>query len=92
MRSSASSSRASPSFCLPVSAGLEDGQHYRFRIRPVLATQSAGEWGWSPSSPVASPAILNAFLKSQLPEQLVSGGGGSSVVPRNSLAGKIVGE
>lgn len=43
----------------------------------------------SPASSPASPAVLNAFLRSQVPQQLV--GRGKEVVSRNILAGKIVG-
>lgn len=43
----------------------------------------------SPASTPASPAVLNSFLQSQVPQQLV--GRGKEVVSRNVLAGKIVG-
>lgn len=77
---------------------------YRFRTRPVLEAtrddeeggggggeEGAGDaWGWSPATPLISSAVLNAFLKSQAPEELV--GRGNGVVSRNVLAGKVVGE
>ncbi|CAM9177981.1 unnamed protein product [Ectocarpus sp. 8 AP-2014] len=71
--------------------GLEGSKQYRFRLRPVFGggTQEAGGgWGWSPSSDLASPAVLNAFLRSQAPAELV--GRGKAVVSRDVLAGKIV--
>lgn len=47
-------------------------------------------WGWSPASALASPAVLNSFLQSQVPVELV--GKAKGVVSRDVLAGKIVGE
>lgn len=87
--------------------GLEDDKRYRFRIHPVFRTDSddgeggvnvdgeGGKWGWSPASAPASPAVLNAFIRSQVPRQLVAGAGGGGgnkgIVDRTVLAGKIVG-
>lgn len=75
-------------------AGLEDSKQYRFRVRPVFepADEERGgdEWGWSPASALASPAVLNAFLASQIPEELVVRG--KKTVNRTVLAGKIVGK
>lgn len=56
---------------------------------------SEEEWGWSPASAPASPAVLNAFLSSQVPRELVAGGGGGGgsekgVVARTALAGKVI--
>lgn len=82
-------------------AGLEDTKHYLFRIRPVFSqkdggvdngtTDEGGEWAWSPASAPASPAVLNSFLRSRLPEELVGAGGQNKAFPRSALAGKIVG-
>ncbi|CAN0524782.1 unnamed protein product, partial [Ectocarpus sp. 12 AP-2014] len=39
--------------------GLEGYKQYRFRLRPVfggVTQEGGGEWGWSPSSDLASPA------------------------------------
>lgn len=75
------------------SAGLEGSKQYRFRIRPVFGggTEERGdEWGWSPASALASPAVLNSFLRSQVPTELV--GRGKAAVSRDVLAGKVVGE
>ncbi len=78
---------------LPCSAGLEGSKQYRFRIRPVFgggAEEQGHEWGWSPASVLASPAVLNSFLRSHVPTELV--GRGKAAVSRDVLAGKIVGE
>lgn len=71
--------------------GLEVGKQYRFRVRPLFASEGTLEWGWSPASPPASPAVLNSLLAT-LPAELVGAGAGAPAVPRESLAGKIVGE
>ena len=80
-------------------SGLEDSKPYRFRIRPVFKPPSDGDgqeaakekrWGWSPASTPASPAVLNSFLSSSVPQQLVRRG--KEVVSRDVLAGKVVGE
>ncbi|CAM9580751.1 unnamed protein product [Ectocarpus sp. 4 AP-2014] len=71
--------------------GLEGSKQYRFRLRTVfggVTQEGGGEWGWSPSSDLASPAVLNSFLRSQAPAELV--GRGKAVVSRDILAGKIV--
>lgn len=49
-----------------------------------------GGWGWSPASALASPAVLNAFLRSQVPAELV--GKAKASVSRDVLAGKVVGK
>lgn len=74
-------------------SGLEDSKQYRFRVRPVLGPEGEEQrdaWGWSPASAPASPAVLNSFLQSQAPAELV--GKGKAVVSRDVLAGKVVGE
>lgn len=55
-----------------------------------VTQEGGGEWGWSPSSDLTSPAVLNSFLRSQAPAELV--GRGKAVVSRDVLAGKIVGK
>ena len=81
--------------CCYCKKGLEDSKQYRFRFRPLLEAGGGGEGSgsggaWSPASALASPAVLNAFLRSQVPGELV--GKGKEVVSRTVLAGKIVGE
>lgn len=56
----------------------------------VAEEEGGGEWGWSPASALASPAVLNAFLSSQVPAELV--GRAKASVSRDVLAGKIVGK
>ncbi|CAM9096751.1 unnamed protein product [Pylaiella littoralis] len=70
--------------------GLEGSKQYRFRLRPVFddAKEGGELWGWSPASALASPAVLNSFLQSQMPAELV--GRAKGVVSRDVLAGKIV--
>eukprot|EP00903_Cladosiphon_okamuranus_P014365 g13337.t1 len=75
--------------------GLDKSKQYRFRVRPVFGDGGAkkevgdeDEWGWSPASALASPAVLNAFLSSQMPGKLV--GKGKASLSRDVLAGKIV--
>lgn len=81
------------------STALQDSKQYRFRVRPIFdggeddsegKGEGGDEWGWSPASSLASPAVLNDFLRAQVPVELV--GRNKEVVSRDVLAGKIVGE